>query len=465
MSHLQLDNPPRLPDSSSDLFPAVISDGNTYVGGRGGGEDSGDTSPSAADETGQLLPSNYWSPRLVAFAEGRAAWIIALFRRLGRITGNLAKVGIYRFKQAPLLQSVLFVYLGYLCATYGSPSPVRAPSFSNSGGVGALSRVPLTGQSFSAERDWRRFAASVTAPHVKIHHVTICTLPNPNLERLHASARWFGDQVTVLGMNDPRFLEWGKGFGVKLELLHQHVKTLPPDDVVVFTDAFDVIMMASQREVREAFLLTSRLALARDGGGPDPSGAFPARVPSIIFSAEFFCHPDGNRTVDYPASDSQYVDFPYLNSGTFVGTAGSILASFERFSNYTLQDDDQRYWTTVYLSSLEDATLPRIVLDHESDVFLCMNKYRVDTDLDFDPAARRFKYKGSNGLPMVIHFNGRKTDVPEMFELLSMRAPSVKVLVSRIFIAIFLGALFLVFPIGIIVGRALDGGVVLDEVK
>jgi hypothetical protein len=94
-----------------------------------------------------------------------------------------------------------------------------------------------------------------------------------------------------------------------------------------------------------------------------------------------------------------------------------------------------------------------------------MNKYRVDTDLDFDPAARRFKYKGSNGLPMVIHFNGRKTDVPEMFELLSMRAPSVKVLVSRIFIAIFLGALFLVFPIGIIVGRALDGGVVLDEVK
>jgi len=311
-------------------------------------------------------------------------------------------------------------------------------------------------QGAAAERDWRRFSALVTAPSSRTHHVTVCTLANRNLERLVASAAWFGDAVTVLGMDDPRFKEWGKGFGVKLELLHRHVARLPRDDVLIFTDAFDVLMMASQHEVREAFLLAARLAMARDHGAADPAGALPARVPQIVFSAEFFCHPDGNRSEHYPQSDRDYADFPFLNSGTFVGRAGAILQAMDRFANYSLEDDDQRYWTTVYLASREDATLPRIVLDHESDVFLCMNKYRVHEDLDFDPASRRYKYRGSPGLPVVIHFNGRKADVPEMFEALTQHWALYKLLVSRVLLAAAAAALLLVVPLGVRIGRALD---------
>ena len=98
-----------------------------------------------------------------------------------------------------------------------------------------------------------------------------------------------------------------------------------------------MLMMASQRELRDAFLLASRLALARgaDGGGADPAVApgAPPRVPEIVFSAEFFCHPDPNRSSAYPREDRQYADFPYLNSGTYVGRAGSIRYAMDRFPN------------------------------------------------------------------------------------------------------------------------------------
>ena len=48
---------------------------------------------------------------------------------------------------------------------------------------------------------------------------------------------WHGDSVTVVGAGDPRFQNWGKGFGVKIEAAHAFVATLPPDDLCLFTDA------------------------------------------------------------------------------------------------------------------------------------------------------------------------------------------------------------------------------------
>ena len=133
---------------------------------------------------------------------------------------------------------------------------------------------------------------------------------------------------------------------------------------------------------------------------------------------EFYCHPDPNRSAAYPASDRAHAGFSFLNSGTYVGRAGAIREAMDRFPNYTLADDDQRYWTTIYLASRADASLPRIALDHEADVFLCMNKYRADGDLDFDPAARRYRFRGGRAAPAVVHFNGEKRDLEPFFRAL-----------------------------------------------
>jgi hypothetical protein len=271
-----------------------------------------------------------------------------------------------------------------------------------------------------------------------VHHATVATRSHPNLDRLSCTANWHNNTILIMGGNDSkRFPKWGAGFGVKLELVHELLKSLPRNDILLFTDAFDVLLMESHEVIRKSFLSSIRLKLSRHLRHQEINDALleHIRIPTILFSAEFFCHPDPERHVEYPLEDQLYSDFAYLNSGTFIGQVGSLLDAMDRAPAYSLQDDDQRYWTNIYLSSILDTTLPRIELDHEHDVFLCMNKYRADGDLRFDPSTRHFSFSGdrdrlqggsgggdsmeSRGTPCVIHFNGRKDDVESFFTALS----------------------------------------------
>jgi hypothetical protein len=104
-------------------------------------------------------------------------------------------------------------------------------------------------------------------------------------------------------------------------------------------------------------------------------------------------------------------------AGTYLGLAGDLARAMAS-TNYTIAEDDQRFWTTVYFKSRADADLPRIVLDHESDVFLCMSGRSVWRDVSFDPSARRYKYNGTPGWPVVIHFNNAKADIGPFFRVL-----------------------------------------------
>ena len=99
------------------------------------------------------------------------------------------------------------------------------------------------------------------------------------------------------------------GFGVKLEHVQTYLAGTPADDLVMFTDAFDVLLMASQAEIRAAFGRAVRLGMAREA---DPSGA--GRVPTIVFSTEYYCWPDSGRAAEYPESDRAFQS-AYLNSG------------------------------------------------------------------------------------------------------------------------------------------------------
>ena len=217
--------------------------------------------------------------------------------------------------------------------------------------------------------------------------------------------------------------------------------------------SWDVLLLAPHAELRASFLRAARLAMGREADSAAARAGAPPRVPEILFSAEFFCHPDPNRSAAYPASDRAHARFPFLNSGAFVGRAGALRRAMDAGPRYSPQDDDQRedrsrgagvptsepahsralarvrsdalpplstpgYWTTIYLASREDAALPRITLDHEGDVFLSMNRYRADGDLAFDPAARRYRFRGARAAPAVIHFNGEKRDVEPFFRAL-----------------------------------------------
>ena len=106
--------------------------------------------------------------------------------------------------------------------------------------------------------------------------------------------------------------------------------------------SWDVLLLAPHAELRTSFLRAARLAMGREADSAAARVGAPPRVPEILFSAEFFCHPDPNRSAAYPASDRAHVRFPFLNSGAFVGRAGALRRAMDAGPRYTPQDDDQR---------------------------------------------------------------------------------------------------------------------------
>ena len=164
-------------------------------------------------------------------------------------------------------------------------------------------------------------AAEAATP---FHHISLCSRPHPKFALLQESAAWHGDAVVPLGMGDQRFQRWGWGFGVKLVHVQEYVGRLPPDDLVMFTDAFDVLMMGSQADVRAAYFRAVELAMLRERVDPAVPPGAPPRVPSIVFSTEFYCWPDSDRASEYPASDRAF-EFAFLNSGERAGESGWVL--------------------------------------------------------------------------------------------------------------------------------------------
>ena len=253
------------------------------------------------------------------------------------------------------------------------------------------------------------------------HHISLCSYAHPKFALLQRTAAWHGDSVQALGMGDPRFQKWGIGFGVKLEQVQLWLARpeVAPDDVVLFTDAFDVLLMAGSAEIRAAYLAASRRAMVEEADPAAEAAGLPPRVPTLLFSTERFCWPDAGRASAYPASDRRH-EFAFLNSGTYIGRAGDLAASMARL-NYTIDEDDQRFWTSLYFASREDYSRPRIVLDHAADVFLCMSGLRLGEDVVYEPALRRYRPVRAPGLPLVMHFNNAKREVARFFDALQGR--------------------------------------------
>jgi hypothetical protein len=68
-------------------------------------------------------------------------------------------------------------------------------------------------------------------------HATIALQERPELQRLRESAKTAGVQLAVLGLNRPY-----PANGQKVVLYLEHLRTLPPDQIVVGIDAYDVLL-------------------------------------------------------------------------------------------------------------------------------------------------------------------------------------------------------------------------------
>lgn len=164
--------------------------------------------------------------------------------------------------------------------------------------------------------------------------VTVATEDNDNLKRFKKSCEYYNVPYLVLGMGD----DWNSGRaenGVLLEpggaqkinYLRKELMTWNDleDHIVMFTDSYDVVLMANPEEIVAKF---------RNMGAP------------IVFSTEKTCWPDGDLVDKYPSVEGEY---KFLNSGGFIGYANEILKMLDE--NVPNSEDDQRYYTDKFFKS------------------------------------------------------------------------------------------------------------------
>jgi hypothetical protein len=218
----------------------------------------------------------------------------------------------------------------------------------------------------------------------RLFYITIATKPHRVLDKIIANVKKNKEDIEVLGLSENRLIGWEshQNFGVKLRELYNYVNrpTLDPNDIVLFTDAYDVAYLGDQKEILRRYKMFSK---------------------PIVFGAERSCHPDPDRAKDYKFVDTE---FPFLNSGMIIGRVGSLRQCMKGYQ-YDDRHDDQRFWTTVFFENQD-----LIELDHENLLFL--NAADIDLE-DFDWNKKTVWYKRRN--PLFVHINGPDKSMIEIF--------------------------------------------------
>ena len=192
-------------------------------------------------------------------------------------------------------------------------------------------------------------------------------------------------------------LGWGStwhGLSQKLEAAHAYAAGLPPNDVMLFSDAYDVLYVDS------------------------PAGIvaqLDAMNATILFSAECGCWPhileDNGRVCfeNYPSSSSPY---RYLNSGAWVGRAFNVknmlFEIIEKAGNNFMNANDQKLVANMFLNGRHNITL-----DYQTKVFQSMHMTLTPPlpvcdpkgDVIFDDKGK-LTNKRTHGRPSIVHFNG-----------------------------------------------------------
>lgn len=218
----------------------------------------------------------------------------------------------------------------------------------------------------------------------RLFYITIATKPHRVLDKIIANVKKNKEEIEVLGLSENRLIGWEghQNFGVKLRELYNYVNRpkLEPNDIVLFTDAYDVAYLGDQKEILRRYKMFSK---------------------PIIFGAERSCHPDPIKAKDYKFLDTE---FPFLNSGMIIGRVGALRQCMKGYQ-FDDRHDDQRFWTTVFF---ENPAL--IELDHENLLFL--NAADIDLE-DFDWNKKTVWYKRRN--PLFVHINGPDKSMIEIF--------------------------------------------------
>ena len=205
-----------------------------------------------------------------------------------------------------------------------------------------------------------------------VNLISVSTKKHPDLERYVKSAEAHGFKPNILGLHEKRSTGHANSkFGMKLKYLLEYVKSLKRNDIVLFTDAWDVIIVGDCSEIIKKYKSFKK---------------------DIVIGAEKYCWPDWFLFYKFNYFNSK---FPYVNSGGIIGKAGVIKDLLEKY--YKGEDiiDDQRLWIKIYLENKS-----KIALDEKAEIFL-NTLYTKKEDIIYED--NLLKYKPTNTNPILVH--------------------------------------------------------------
>lgn len=171
-----------------------------------------------------------------------------------------------------------------------------------------------------------------------------CNERGPLIELLLASARAQGIALELLGMGKPY-----ESLLCKLEWLGERVRRLPEEELVLCTDAYDVLYLQKEEVIEQKF---------RGLGG------------EIVCAAErWYKHQSGRRKRVFDCQAAPF-GYRYVNSGTVAGYAGALARMLEAIECdrrvHARMRNDQWFVGKYYCDHPS-----RIQLDYRCELFWC----------------------------------------------------------------------------------------------
>ncbi|KAM4533418.1 procollagen-lysine,2-oxoglutarate 5-dioxygenase 2 isoform 2-T2 [Odontesthes bonariensis] len=242
---------------------------------------------------------------------------------------------------------------------------------------------------------WIKFANSVfssdanqapaSIPIGKLLVLTVATEETDGFRRFMQSANHFNYTVKVLGMGEA----WkggdvghSIGGGQKVRLLKEAMEALADQEdlVVLSVDSYDLIFAGAPEEILRKFQQSNH---------------------KVLFAAEGLIWPDKRLAEKYPSVRSGK---RYLNSGGIIGYAPYINRIVSQWNLHD-NDDDQLFYTKIYLDPLKRETL-NMSLDHKCNIFQNLNGAVDEVLLKFGTDRVRVRNIVYDSLPVVVHGNG-----------------------------------------------------------
>ena len=224
---------------------------------------------------------------------------------------------------------------------------------------------------------------SLYATGLNLKIVTVATDETDGLKRYLRSAKVYDLDVTVTGLG----LEWEggdvakfSGGGHKVNIFKEKLSEWKDesDTVIMFTDAYDVILTTTADKILEKFL------------------EFECK---IVFAAEPYLWPDLGLERYYPKIRLGY---KYLNSGGYIGYAADIwkVINDKPIGN---DEDDQLFFSVIYVNKRDQYG---IRLDHRSHIFQNLNGAFDDVELEYRENDTVLLNKLYETYPAMVHGNG-----------------------------------------------------------